>query len=227
MTYFDARHLPAPQKEYVCWIDVMGMEAQMKKSIYVSANFVFKLHIAAIEAAGANVSLYPIMDGVYACARTRADMDGFLSRVFEALTDLFVREDTPGFRFIVRGAIAYGDVYHGRDIGDDASRRLAEHRNYRAAIMLGPPVVDANRSESDAPPFGIAVHSSARMKPATGEAPYPGEWWQWWREGFDRARLMKHLEAHYQWCRRESESIGYAPSRIVVHEALATRYLLH
>jgi len=228
MTYFDARGLPAPRAQYVCWVDVMGMETQMKRSIKVSANFVFKLHVAALdEAATSNVMLYPIMDGFYACSETRADMERFLSGVFNTLAGIFSRERVADFRFIVRGAIAYGDVYHGREIRDDASKRLAEKPDYRASIMLGPPIVDANRAEQDAPPFGIAIHASARVQPKSGEHAYNRDWWPWWQEGFDYADFMKKLEAHYEWCRNHSERIGYSLSRIVVHEALATRYFLH
>jgi hypothetical protein len=227
MTYFDARGLPAARAQYVCWVDVMGMEAQMKRSIQVSANFVFKLHVAALAAATDKVMLYPIMDGLYACADTRADIEQFLTEVFRALVDLFSREKAPAFRFIARGAIAYGDVYHGREISNDASARLADRPEYRASIMLGPPIVDANRAEEDAPPFGIAIHPSARLTPKSGEHPYNRDWWPWWEDGFDGAGFMKRLEAHYEWCRNNSTRIGYLPSRIVVHEALATRYFLH
>jgi hypothetical protein len=227
MTYFDARALPKAQKEYVCWLDVMGMEAQMKRSIQVAANFVFKLHVAALEAQSANVSLYPVMDGFYACAKSRAEMEAFLCPVLDALCKLFMEQDVPAFRFIIRGAVAYGDVYHGRDVGDSGAKRLTENPHYRASIMLGPSVVDAHRTEGEAPPFGIAVHTSARASPVTGEAPYNTEWWRWWPPQFDREAFMGRLERHYDWCRQHGELIGYAPARIAVHEALATRYFLH
>lgn len=193
----------------------------------VSANFVFKLHVAALEAQGTSVKLYPVMDGFYACTKSRAELEQFLCPVFEVLSTLFMKQDNPMFRFIVRGAIAYGDVCHGRDIGDVGSKKLAAKPEYRAAIMLGSPVVDAYRTEAMAPPFGIAVHTSARVSPETGEAPYNMEWWPWWRQEFDREAFMRRLELHYNWCRQFSGKIGYAPSRIAVHEALATRYFLH
>jgi hypothetical protein len=159
MTYFDARELPKPRREYVCWLDVMGMEAQMKYSAAVSANFVFKLHVAALEAPGERMRLYPIMDGLYGCSPSRAVMDAFMSSVLSSLVETFRAQSVPHFRFVVRGAVAYGDVYHGAEVGNAASKTLSANPAYRAAIMLGPPVVDANRTEPEAPPFGIAATS--------------------------------------------------------------------
>jgi len=48
--YFNANKLLDPSNEYVCWIDVMGIKSSMERSIKISANFIYKLHIAAIEA---------------------------------------------------------------------------------------------------------------------------------------------------------------------------------
>ena len=49
--YFDSRYFGEPSYEYVCWLDVMGTANQMLRSLPISANFVFKLHCAVLEAA--------------------------------------------------------------------------------------------------------------------------------------------------------------------------------
>lgn len=222
MTYFDARELPEPTKEYVSWVDVMGIQSHMARSISVSANFVFKLHVAALDALRDGVSIYPIMDGFYATSATKSGIEEFLSEVFSSLAKVFSEEGKPHFQFIVRGAIAFGHVYHGRNIGDKASKRLAENPNYRAAVLLGEPVVHAYQSERGAPPFGIAIHHSARDSAPPGETTFQEEWWKWFAGEFDVGSIRASLETHYAWCRKRSAT--YDPARIAIHEALATKY---
>jgi len=47
---FNAGHLPEMASEYVAWVDVMGTQVSMSRSINATANFIFKLHIAALRA---------------------------------------------------------------------------------------------------------------------------------------------------------------------------------
>jgi hypothetical protein len=42
---FNADHLPETASEYVAWVDVMGTQVSMSRSIKTTANFIFKLHI--------------------------------------------------------------------------------------------------------------------------------------------------------------------------------------
>jgi hypothetical protein len=46
---FHAGELPVSRSQYVGWIDAMGIQSAMGRSIDVAANFVFKLHIAVLE----------------------------------------------------------------------------------------------------------------------------------------------------------------------------------
>ena len=66
--FFDSRFLPRPVPAYVVWLDVMGTAAIMSRSLDITSNFVFKLHSAVLDAAGTDIKLYPVMDGVYAVA---------------------------------------------------------------------------------------------------------------------------------------------------------------
>lgn len=225
MTYFDARELPSPVTEYVAWVDVMGIKNHMAKSIKVSANFVFKLHVAVLDAATDGVLIYPVMDGFYASSPVRKSLEVFLSRVFTSLAQVFMSEQKPHFRFIVRGAIAVGETYHGRQIGDKASKRLAEHPNYRAAILLGTPIVDANLTEASAPPFGIAIHQSARDFAPEGETKFVEQQWEWFSDGFDTHRLRESLLEHFNWCRSKSEDLNYPVEKIDKHQNLVSQYL--
>ncbi len=46
--------------------------------------------------------------------------------------------------------------------------------------MFGPAIIQAYRSESLAPPFGVAVHESARAFFQLGEEPFRMSHWLWW-----------------------------------------------
>jgi hypothetical protein len=58
--FFNAQVLPNPANEYVAWIDVMGVQSAMSRSLNITANFIFKLHVAALQAPHAGLSLYPV-----------------------------------------------------------------------------------------------------------------------------------------------------------------------
>lgn len=216
MTYFDARELPAPTDEYVAWIDVMGIQSHMSRSINVAANFMGKLHVAVLDAPLDGVSLYPIMDGLYATSPSRKALEDFLRHILTALAKLFVSEKHCHFQFIVRGAIAYGQIYHGRNIGDAASKRLAEKPGYRASLLLGEPIIHSNQGERNAPPFGVFIHETARTSD-------DGEWWRWFNGQIDPAELMQRLREHYDWCLKKDST--YAPERLKAHLDLATKFL--
>lgn len=72
-----------PSVEYVCWIDVMGSRSIMLRSASIAANFVMKLHVAALHAKEAvaypDLELYPMIDGVYACAPAQGPMLAYRS----------------------------------------------------------------------------------------------------------------------------------------------------
>jgi len=110
--FFNAAHLPPPTEEYVAWVDVMGTQASMSTSLRTTANFMFKLHIAAFQAPRQHVRIYPVMDGFYAAAPGKADMLNFLRGVFSALGHEFNVTEENRFRFIVRGGLAFGPSIH-------------------------------------------------------------------------------------------------------------------
>ena len=68
--YFNSQLLPEPSQEYVCFLDIMGIQSRMKKGCLAKCgNFIFKLHATILEAwrtsGYKSVSVYPIMDGAY------------------------------------------------------------------------------------------------------------------------------------------------------------------
>jgi len=104
-TYFNAAALPEPQNTYVCWIDVMGTQAIMARSVSMSANFICKLHQAILMADAAeakNLTFYPMMDGAYVTVEDKAALECFLRDVFFRLAKTFISENKQQHRFIQR-----------------------------------------------------------------------------------------------------------------------------
>jgi len=234
--FFDGDELPEASLEYVAWVDVMGTQVSMSRSLRQSANFIFKLHIAAHLAPKNNVRIYPVMDGFYASAKSQDDMLEFLKSVMHDVASQFIQEKVMHHCFIARGALAYGPVIHGNDVPEDAFREsdkvparqvVPAHRNM---ILLGLPMVQAHTHERQAPPFGIFVHESARtFAPSAGELkngePIHFIWWKWrpndssfWND------LGVKLEEYYDWCEERADAIGYEASRIKAHRSMAKQH---
>ena len=220
--FFDATHLPQPASEYVAWIDVMGTQSSMSRSLNATANFIFKLHSAALQAATGSIRLYPVMDGLYAAGSAQSQMLDFLRSVFQQVAEEFNQTQVAHHRFIIRGALAFGPVIHGADVSAQASTVLASNLDYRRAILLGMPMVQAHLSEASAPPFGISVHDSARVFAPPGHQPLHAIWWSWRNTANQETwlALKPALMQHLQWCSERSMSIGYPADRLKEHQEM-------
>ena len=224
---FNAAHLPVMASEYVAWVDVMGTQVSMSKSIKITANFIFKLHIAALRAQLNGVQVYPVMDGFYAASPNRNLMLAFLRGVFKSVAEEFNTTAGSHHRFVIRGGLAFGPVIHGHDVGACAEE-LAENQLYANSILLGMPMVQAHLVERDAPPFGIFVHESARVFAPAGTEPLHWIWWKWKTD--DSAAIWDALKvelmAHFGWCQERAQAILYSQDRIEAHKKMVEQYFV-
>ena len=227
--FFDGNHLPAPINAYVAWIDVMGIQGTMSRSIVISANFGFKLHIAALDAGQGNMELYPVMDGIYAVTTDQACLVQFLEFVFSRLADVFVSTPDMHHRFLIKGALAFGPVIHGTAVPGPASHTLNNNVAYRNRILLGMPMIQSHLGERMAPPFGLFVHESARAFAPANQTPFRHAWWRWFGPTHWLAlsqELKTQLPVYFDWCAARSLAIAYEPDRIEAHRELAAQYLV-
>lgn len=207
--YFNADKLPNATEAYVCWIDVMGMGPTMSRSTKTAANFIFKLHTAVVNSQTDGVKLFPVMDGVYATSNDKDEILSFLISVFGDLAEEFIYEENNPYRFIPKGAVAYGPVIDGGNVGSGASRDLADEEEYKSSILLGIPVIQAFKSEDSAPPFGVHVHESARTFSSDDDDPMPYVWWDWFINLDLDGNLEDELMSYYEWCESNSNKISY------------------
>lgn len=222
---FYVNHLPDAKNEYVCWIDVMGIQSVMSVSLKRTANFVFKLHAAAVLHKQEDVMLYPIMDGLYCSSENKKSIIEFIKNLFSTIMDIFVSEKNMEYKFLIKGALAYGPVIHGKDIPSKASKELSKHEDYKNALLLGMPMVQSNQSEKYAPPFGIFIHESARAFAPVGDQPLHTVWFKWF-EDEKKSAYSKAIEEYFQWCVGRANMIQYPKDRIPVHSELAKEYFL-
>jgi hypothetical protein len=114
--YFNDTQLVPPANEYVCWIDIMGSQSIMLRSLKIASHFLMKLHIAGLRAFETyRVDPYPVIDGIYACSPSQGDILRFINRVNSALAITFILEDNPLHKFEIRTGIAYGPIVKGID----------------------------------------------------------------------------------------------------------------
>jgi len=232
--YFNSALLPEPAYQYVCWLDVMGTASQMLRSLPIAANFIFKLHCAVLEAceevraAENDIRLYPMMDGMYVTAARRGPLQSLLNQALCRLAITFLREEKPFHQFLVRGAVAFGPVYHGVMLPDETADVLADYSHIRDSILVGLPMAQAFEAEREAPPFGIAAHSSARGFAPTGDKPFRFIWLDWFRAAkppIHPQEMLSKLEAYFDWQAKHHNMSGYDPQRIEYHRQLAREYL--
>ena len=218
---------------YVCWLDVMGTHNQMLRSLHTSANFIYKLQCAVLLAYddlsdNSDIGLYPVMDGMYITSARRWPLDSMLKSAMRRLAETFIQARENKHRFLVRGAIVDGPMYHGRNVQTGASKGLLDrHPQQRNSILLGLPMAQAYRAESSAPPFGIAIDDSARAFSPYPDATYPFIWWNWFNAAeppLDCGLMMEELESYFTWQNGHTNMTGYDPARMHHHQTLAKEY---
>jgi hypothetical protein len=210
----------------------MGSQSGMQRSLRMAANFVMKLHVAALDVAARYpaISLYPVIDGLYACAAAKGPVLGFVKDVFFKLALTFVLENQRRFKFCIRAGLAFGPIVVGSDV-TNCSNILRANVDYCRRIFLGMPLSQAYNAAGDAAPFGIALHESARAFAPPNAEPLIEAHLKWW-ELIDNPELSKELvdslkealKDYHQWCNRHSETLQYKRESISVHEMLVKDY---
>ena len=210
--YFDSKKLPIHwHKEYVAFLDIMGVQNRMKLTCNGAANFIFKLHAAVIstlhERQYENVFCYPLMDGIYITSTTKDYMSNILTKIYRELSKLLISEKDNRHIFLIRSAIAYGPVIHGHDIPLSASKVFGMEIGYKEKILLGSTMIDAYNGESQAAPMGIYIDESA-IKSSSDTQKDQGAFdrnWKWWKsndlkldDNIEEQMKVK-LESYYKW----------------------------
>ncbi|MBO5804572.1 MAG: hypothetical protein J6R25_05835 [Bacteroidales bacterium] len=185
--------------QYVCWIDTMGTQNTMSESLAKSANFILKLHAVIIESAkhyNNSVTIYPVMDGAYLTSPNKKDMTCVIKRIYNNLYTIFSEEPAFDKRFIIRGAIAYGEIINGKSLTEEVTTDIEQ--NYKNSLLLGMPIIQAFRSESFSPPFGVFIHESARKFDDIHKM--QGRTFRWWSTDIGE-QIGQSIINYFEWCK--------------------------
>jgi hypothetical protein len=231
--FFDSQKLPEIRQSYVAWLDLMGAQSIMRRSLASATNFVMKIHVSCQTVIQgddhSDIDLYPMIDGVYIVTPRQPALLDFLKAVLTKLALAFIFEENPLYRFLVRGAIAFGPLIKGEDMLE-CSKALQRSPEYCSRVALGMPLTQAWDAEKKAAPFGIYIHESARAFAPGRTKPLGGTHWKWWlqRKTAQDDELYAHLktaiEKHYVWVAAHPTTLLYESGRIAAHADLAREY---
>ena len=226
--FFDASKL-SPAPEYVCWLDVMGSESIMLRSLKTASNFVMKLHIAALTACDSiKVEIFPVIDGMYVCSSAQKPILDFIDCVYSILADVFISESKPYKTFVIRGGLAYGPIVKGSQ-ALECHEKLRSCEDYTKRILVGSALTQAYRIEEKSAPFGLAIHESVRTFAPPGSNTLPMTFWKWWisdrTDGKQKAsQVFSALNKYFDWCQKHTVELSYSQEQISRHRALANEY---
>ena len=182
---FTSENLVRAEDFYVGWLDLMGSGHIMSTSVQKAANFLARLHMSveiARQEADYNILTLPINDGIFILSKSKGEFITVLQHTMALLATRFVATPRPHDRCLMRGAIAYGPVYQGSDLAKGISlRKLRDNPAFLDRVYFGPPIIQAYKSESATPPFGIAIHELAQAFSPLGETPFQLTHWLWWQ----------------------------------------------
>lgn len=237
---FDASRIARAENVYVAWIDLMGAGHLMSVSLEKPANALVRLHMAVDQAIAKRDSIetLPINDGVFIISPRKIDIEQVVRSVMIDLAAIFISTPDPQNKFLLRGGIAYGPVYRGEAIaaGLSSSKRV-KLEQVLSRVAFGPAIIQAYRGEGSAPPYGIAIHESARSFAPVGTTPFLMTHWLWWvtHPELDhpvgtppltvlRDVLCEDLLKHFSWLRSTLLLHGLSPEKLTQWEQMSQQY---
>jgi hypothetical protein len=174
----------------------MGAGHVMSISPAKSANYLSRLHMAVALATASSTDLHlnPINDGVFVTTASKPLIMRVVRDVLAYLSAYFISTGPPQDKFLVRAAIAYGPVYHGGALRACLSlQKQRQHADTFEGVQFGAPIIQAYRAESSAPPYGVAIHESARSFSPGGTRPFRQTHWLWWPTAEELRPLSKFV----------------------------------
>lgn len=211
-----------PNPEYVCWVDIMGTSNTMSESFEKAANFILRLHSAVVDAIASNerIKYYPMMDGIYLASPEWNSLKKALKDIYSSLASVLIHETKNVHRFLIRGAVAYGDIFHGCNIDENMCQNVANQADYKKTLMFGMPMIQAYKSEHYAPPFGLYIHESARKVKQL-----QGRFFVWTDRNIDIGILMEKIESYLNWCNNYHNYLEMDPVKIELYKQLNKEHL--
>jgi hypothetical protein len=240
---FTSEKIGEPKNCYVAWVDLMGAGHVMSTSVHKAANFLVRLHMCieiAIRESGYSFRTLPINDGIFIVGQKKGELVTVLQHAMTLLAARFIATIRTHDRYLLKGGIAYGPVYEGQQlVGGVTLKKLREAPQFLERVLFGPAIIQAYKIEASAPPYGIAIHESARAFSPAGEPPFNMTHWLWWQEHKEAKRasglpslidlkdvLASELHRQFDWMASTLILHGISGDTINKWRAAADQYLL-
>lgn len=237
---FNSEHIGRAENSYVAWIDLMGSGHVMSVSTQKTANFLARLHMAverATQDTDFSGRLLVVNDGVFIVSKSKYSLASVLGRVMILLSASFIATPRPQDRCLVRAGISFGPVYFGEQIKQGVSpKKFKEQIKILDSVMFGPAIIQAYKVEPSAPPYGIAVHESARSFSPEDSQPFLLTHWPWWapneKVSYPKSAplttlkecLAAELEAYFGWLEKTLIYHGLDRTKISHWSAVCSQY---
>lgn len=239
---FTSEKIPPVRYFYVAWLDLMGAGHIMSTSIPKAANFLVRLHMCvaiAIKESGCTFKTLPINDGVFIISEKKGPLITVLQHAMTLLAARFISTPRTHDRCLLKGGIAYGPVYDGLQLLEGVGlKKLKQQPECFERLLFGPAIIQAYKSEASAPPYGIAVHESARAFSPTDEPPFNMTHWFWWQEHAEAKKaaglpslidlrdvLGIELERQFDWMMSTLLLHGVGQDKVNQWRAMSKQYL--
>lgn len=210
-----------PTLEYVCWIDIMGTKNIMSTSLAIAANFILKFHASINKIKeGKEVKCYPLMDGVFITSKELEPLKKVINNIYTNIANIFIDEKKFEHKFVIRGALAYGEIINGYDISEKACRIINKNINYRDSLLLGIPMIQAFGTESFAPPFGMYIHESARKYDGLQGCHYK------WQGEIEISKLKDNISNYFTECQKRIHYLDMKEDKLKLYKELVEEYFL-
>lgn len=237
-TYFNPGKIILSPPKYVAWLDIMGAGELMRVSHVSAAIAIGHFHsivLLARDTLQFTGEIYPLVDGIYITSENRHQIQSLIKLVFKlSAVDFIIQEKFSHLR-IIRGSISFGQVIDGsilKEASNILSDNFAEHTG---KVLLGAPLALAYKAENSAAPFGVWVDESARQFCPPGGRTIRCTNWPWWsypsyKDDVDadcediEKMLAEKLKEYFSWCKNNSISIMYDPTRMADHRDRANQY---
>ncbi len=221
---FNADKMKDSTPKFVLWLDIMGIKAKMSRSLAQSSNFIAKFHAAVQRCSHGLGIVLPAMDGAYIIFDTSGDTKRFIGIFFRLITKTFMNDEHK-HQFIVRAGLAHGRVYQSADILPALSESDSEQLT-SLLLVVGFAVIQAHLAEKEAPPFGVAIHESAREVIENGKPAFCGSWYHW-ANASQWSQSLKHaMDDYFKWCHEHYLEVGYDIKALERHELSAGQYFI-
>ena len=199
----------------------MGTKTVMLESFDKAANFIIRFHSCCISITKniPKISCYPLMDGVFITAEEIDVMMHAINDIYDKIARTFLDTEVYSHRFIIRGALAYGEISHGNNITQGVSKEISADDDYKKNLLFGLPMIQAFNSEKKAPPFGVFIHESARRRGCL-----QGRYYQWYKDENLQNELRDNIISYFEWCKQFSNYLELEKEKAHKYSELAQEF---